>query len=147
MIFEGETPGFAGTSWDVTAKGGKGRAIKIMEHFTSSLSIEQTIDLESYFQNVRRLSVVQSVRTCFPQRGPREAVPWPSSPKGSPRQCRGCSARPRTALWALTGPGAALCPPSSAQPPASCHRLCEWRSGSVFMEIPTPWATCSSRWL
>lgn len=35
MIFEGEMPGFAGTSWDVTAEGeGEGRPIKILEIFT-----------------------------------------------------------------------------------------------------------------
>lgn len=49
MIFEGEIPGFIGTSEDVTAEGGEGRPVKILENFTSSLSFEQTIDLESYF--------------------------------------------------------------------------------------------------
>lgn len=55
MIFEGEILRFAGASESATAEG-EGRPIKILEKFTSSLSFEQTIYLESYLQNVKTVS-------------------------------------------------------------------------------------------
>lgn len=80
-----------------------------------------------------RLSVVQSVRTCFPQGGLPEAEPWSSSSKGTPNHCTAspaCTLHSHCEHWQAQRPRCAA-PSSGTSPLWACRQSCEWCSCSI----------------